>query len=201
MLAALEVEVNVSGSLPGGGMVICNHLGYLDVLVIAAHGPAVFVSTTAVRKWPIIGKLLERAGAILAERGNPRSAGKTAAEISEALANGLPVILFPEGTSSDGSSVLPFKPTLLQAALDSRAEVWPAAIIYEAVGGDMATDMCYWGDAVFLPHIIRLAGLKRASAWLAFGEAIPRFDDRKLAAKRLHSEVSLLLAELKSDKQ
>jgi lyso-ornithine lipid O-acyltransferase len=192
-LAALDVEVRVTGKLPRQGMVVCNHLSYLDIPAIAAQGSVVFVSKADVRKWPAIGGLLECAGTILAERRRPMSAGTTAGEICRVLDEGLPVLLFPEGTSSDGAEVLPFMPSLLQAALDSGAPVTPAAIIYQVEGGDAAHDVCYWGDHTFLPHLVRLAGVRRITACVAFGAACELPSNRKLAAKTLHMQVTELM--------
>jgi 1-acyl-sn-glycerol-3-phosphate acyltransferase len=196
MLAALEIEISVKGHLPRGGLLVCNHLGYLDVLVIAAQGPVVFVAKSDVRKWPVIGTLLERSGTILAERGRPLTAGTTAGHIQTALEEGLTVVLFPEGTSSDGSSVLPYKPALLQAALDAGVAVTPAAIAYQADDGNAARDVCYWGDATFLPHLVRLAGLKKVKANLNIGSARILPPNRKIAASQLHEDSAALLANL-----
>ncbi len=173
-------------------MIVCNHLGYLDILVIAAQGPVVFVAKSDVRKWPAIGGLLECAGTILAERGRPLSAGKTSEQIRQVLAAGIPVVLFPEGTSSDGSEVLSFKPTLLQVALDTDVPITPAAIFYQADGGNAASDVCYWGDATFFQHLIGLARLRKVTATLNFGEAAQWPMNRKEAAAVLQAEVSRL---------
>lgn len=196
MLAALEIESSVTGCMPSGGLLVCNHLGYLDVLVIAAQGPVVFVAKSDVRKWPVIGILLERGGTILAERGRPLTARQTAGRIRGALEDGVTVVLFPEGTSSDGSSILPYKPALLQGALDAGAAITPAAIAYQADGGDAACDVCYWGDATFLSHLIRLAGLQRINANLNIGSARSLPPDRKVAASQLHETSTALLADL-----
>ncbi len=193
MLAALDIKVHVTGRLPSEGLVVCNHLSYLDILAIAAQGSMVFVSKSDVRKWPAIGGLLECAGTILAERGRPLSASHTTGQIRRVLDAGVPVLLFPEGTSSDGAEVLPFKPTLLQAALDAGAPITPAAIRYVVDGGDAARDVCYWGDATFFPHLVRLVRLRKITAHLTFGEADELPADRKAAARSLHAAVSDLM--------
>jgi 1-acyl-sn-glycerol-3-phosphate acyltransferase len=193
MLAALDIRISVSGIIPADGMVVCNHLGYLDVLVIAAQGPMVFVAKSDVRSWPFVGPLLAAAGTILAQRGKPLTAGETGGQIRRALHHHRPVVLFPEGTSSDGMTVLPFKPTLLQAALDAGSTITPAAISYQADTGDIARDICYWGDALFPFHLAKLASLKNVTARLHFGYEAMVPADRKQAARMLHSEVSELL--------
>lgn len=192
MLRALETRVTVSGKFPTEGMVVCNHLGYLDTMIIAAHAPLVFVAKSDVRQWPIIGLLIKYAGCILVDRNRRFSAAETSSEILRVMESGLPVVFFPEGTSSDGSRVLPFKPSLLQIALDTRKLITPAAISYEAKTGDLKNDVCYWGDHTFVTHIIRLARIRELSAHLSIGEAPLLSNDRKAAARLLHDEVSKL---------
>ena len=189
MLRALETESTVSGTLPQQGLVVCNHLSYLDVLVIAAQSPLVFVAKSDVRHWPVIGLLLKSAGTILAERGRPSSASATAEGIRAVFESGLPVVLFPEGTSSDGRMVLPFKPTLFQIALDCRTTITPAAIHYTAKKGNIAHDVCYWGDHTLVSHMIRLARVQGLRASLCIGKPSALPANRKDAAKMLHEEV------------
>lgn len=192
MLRALEIRVSVSGSFPAEGLIVCNHLGYLDVIAIAAQAPMVFVSKAVVIHWPVIGLLLKAAGTILADRNRRSSATETSSEILHAMESGLPVVFFPEGTSSDGSSVLPFKPALLQIALDTHKPITPAVISYSSKSGDIKNDVCYWGDHTFLTHLIRLAKIRELTASLIIGEAPSLPSDRKAAAQILHAEISKL---------
>ena len=193
MLRALGTNVTVSGTFPAEGLMVCNHLGYLDTIIIGAQAPMVFVAKSDVRKWPVIGLLLESAGTILADRSRRSSAAETSTEILRAMENGLPVVFFPEGTSSDGSSVLPFKPALLQIALDTRKPITPAAISYQATSGDLKNDVCYWGDHTFATHLFRLAKIQNLTAHLTIGVPPTLPKDRKAAARLLHAEVSGLL--------
>lgn len=194
MLRALETKVIVSGTFPSEGLMVCNHLGYLDTIIIGAQRPLVFVAKSDTRNWPVIGLLIQSAGCILADRNRRSSAAETSSEILRAMESSLPVVLFPEGTSSDGSCVLPFKPTLLQIALDSRKPITPAAISYQAPTGDLKNDVCYWGDHTFATHIIRLAKIRNLTAHLTIGSAPLLPADRKTAAQILHTEVSYLIA-------
>lgn len=110
-------------------------------------------------------------------------------EIFSAMENGLPVVLFPEGTSSDGSRVLPFKPSLLQIALDSGRPITPAAISYMVSKGDVKHDVCYWGDHEFISHLFRLAKVRDLSARLLISDSPELPNDRKVAARILHGEI------------
>lgn len=192
MLRALETQVTVKGKIPSQGLVVCNHLSYLDILVIAAQSPLVFVAKSDVRHWPVIGLLLKSAGTILAERSRPSSASDTAQGIRAVFESGLPVVLFPEGTSSDGSSVLPFKPTLFQIALDCQTTITPAAIHYQAETGNIAHDVCYWGDHTLVSHMIRLTKVKGLRASLRIGDPPTLPQNRKAAAQMLHGDVKSL---------
>jgi lyso-ornithine lipid O-acyltransferase len=196
MLRALETKVIVSGEMPTAGLLVLNHLSYLDVVVIAAQAPVVFVSKSEVANWPLIGRLLKAAGTILADRQRRSSACETSAEMLHALNCGLPVIFFPEGTSSNGTQVLPFKPALLQIALNTHKPITPAAINYTTSSGDLTNDVCYWGDHTFASHIIRLAKIRQLSAHLKIGLPPTLPSDRKSAARTLHTQVVTLHRDL-----
>ena len=194
MLRALETKVTVTGTFPSAGLVVCNHLGYLDTIIIGAQGPLVFVAKSDARNWPIMGLIIKSAGCILADRSRRTSAAETSQQMLHVMESDLPVVFFPEGTSSDGSRVLPFKPALLQTALDTRKPITPAAISYHATSGDQKNDVCYWGDHTFATHLFRLAKIQNLTAHLTIGSAPPLPADRKAAARALHAEVSFLLA-------
>jgi lyso-ornithine lipid O-acyltransferase len=197
MLDAMEVEVEVRGIWPHEGLLVGNHLGYLDILVIASQLPCVFVSKSEVRSWPFIGNLLGAAGTILADRDRRHSAHQTMNEIRGVLEQGLPVVVFPEGTSSDGSRVLPFRSSLLEATSGSTWAAHPMAISYRGSGGDPGRDICYWGDATFLPHLTKLARIDPLKATLAIGQREIRGLPRKETATILRDEVVRLLDVMK----
>ena len=100
----------------------------------------------------------------------------------------------PTAPTSDGSRVLPFKPNLLQTALDTRKPITPAAISYQATSGDLKNDVCYWGGHTFATHLFRLAKIQNLTARLILGSAASLTEDRKAAARALHAEVSVLIA-------
>lgn len=195
MLRALGTAVSVKGDIPREGLLISNHLGYWDVMVIAAQFPVIFVSKSEVRSWPVIGLLLKHSGAILADRSSKIRSAQTSQEMRAAFAAGLPVAFFPEGTSSDGSQLLPFKPALLQIALETKKTITPAAISYHCDHGDINNDVCYWGNHHFASHIYRLARVRGLRATFQIGNAPQLLSDRKTAALLLHQRVVELLTE------
>ncbi len=188
----MGVQLQVCGDVPPDGLIVCNHLSYLDILVISAAAPAVFVSKSEVRSWPILGWIARRTGTIFVERGHSCGAGRTVEEIEGALRAGRRVVLFPEGTSSGGETVLPFKSSLLEPGRQGPISAAALAYSLEPGDGDPAEVVCYWKDMTLLPHLIRLLGRRSIRATLVFARLDGSDADRKSLARRLHSLVLTL---------
>jgi 1-acyl-sn-glycerol-3-phosphate acyltransferase len=187
-------SVNVSGEIPRSGLLVSNHLSYLDIVMIGAVTPAVFVSKAEVRRWPVFGTLARLGGTIFIQREHRLQVGEVNREIETALADGALAVIFPEGTSSNGETVLPFRAPLLEPALRGGHEIFLACIQYELDDGDAKTEVCYWGDHSFFPHLLNLLGKKSVRATLRFGKFNRTTDDRKELAKQLHAAISELKA-------
>lgn len=185
-------SVNYSGAIPKGGLLVSNHLSYLDIVVICSVVPAVFVSKAEVRRWPVFGALAKMGGTIFIRRERRLDVGAVNGEIEKALADGALVVVFPEGTSSDGETVLPFRASLLEPALRGGHEISLACLRYELADGDAKTEVCYWGDHSFFPHLLNLLGKKSVRATLRFGKFSRTTDDRKELAQQLDAAVSEL---------
>lgn len=178
--ARLSLLPCVTGPV-GAGLTVSNHLTYLDILVYAAARPFLFVAKSEVRKWPLLGTMAALGGTIFVDRGRSLQVAQAAGQIEQGLRDGIPVLLFPEGTSSDGSSVLPFRPPLFDSAIRTGAWVTPAAIRYHA--DDAAEDrVTYWGNMVFLPHLFRTLCLRGLKVEISFDSPC-HFPDRKTAAR------------------
>jgi len=191
ILRVLGAKVEIRGAIPIEGLIVSNHLGYLDVFALGSVVPAIFVAKSDVSGWPVIGLLCRLAGTIFVERGRRTSVSTSLPQIRRILDAGLPVVVFPEGTSSDGSSVLPFKTSLLEAGIGHRST--PAAITYELPGGSVSDELCYWRDMTFAPHFWNVLGLRSFTIRLQFGEPSPPAADRKTTANQLRREVLSLL--------
>lgn len=144
-----------------GSLLVSNHQSYLDILVIAAHFPVRFVAKQEVRDWPVIGLMTKLAGTIFIDRRSLRNGTHCVREIADALRAGMSVHVFPEGTSTDGSHVLPFKPLLFSGATRAGAPVLPATIRYLAINQQplepQSRDQCCWyGEMNFLTHFWQL---------------------------------------------
>jgi 1-acyl-sn-glycerol-3-phosphate acyltransferase len=188
-------SATVSGEIPQNGLLISNHLSYLDILAISATTPAVFVSKADVRRWPLFGWFAAIAGTVFVERERRTHVGAVNREIETALAAGALVVIFPEGTSSNGQTVLPFHTSLLEPAARGGHEIAVGWIHYELDDGDAGNEVCYWGDHSFFPHLVNLMGKRRIRATLRFKKFPRTTDDRKELAKQLHAAVEELKAQ------
>ncbi|MBT9330490.1 lysophospholipid acyltransferase family protein [Paracidobacterium acidisoli] len=192
----LGMRVEYKGPLPESGLVVSNHLSYLDILFYATITPCVFVSKSDVRSWPLFGLFARCAGTIFITRERTSAVGQAARQITEALHEKIPVLLFPEGTSTDGGTVLPFHSSLFEPALQAHAAITAAAIGYSIDGG-RERDLCYYGDITFGPHLVRVLGMGELRAGIQFGTERNASSDRKTAARELHGEVTAMRALIK----
>ena len=197
-LSAINVHLASSGALPSHGLIVSNHLSYLDILVMSAALPCVFVSKAEVEQWPIFGRYARWAGSVFVRRHDQADAARANASIAETLKRGVPVVLFPEGTTTDGQSVLRFHSTMLQPAIDAGAQVTPCSISYELDDGAGEREVCWWGDMALLPHVLNLLAKKTIRATVAFGEPLPATGDRKQFSQMLHDEVLRLHQQFRS---
>jgi len=188
VLDGLGIHVQIDGEAPACGLVVSNHLSYLDIAILSAANPSIFVSKAEIGAWPFFGMLARMGGTIFLDRKSLVSAAAAAGEISARLRLGVPVLLFPEGTSTDGGTVLRFYTRLFQPAIDAGSPVTAAAIRYVLNDGLDEREMCWFGDAGFLPHLWKALGMSEFSAQVRFGR--PRvYADRKNAAAETRSEV------------
>ena len=177
-------------------MIVSNHLSYLDILVIASASPAIFVSKHEVRTWPLFGWLTRCAGTIYVRRDQRADVDRVGKEIASATNNGACVVIFPEGTSSGGATVLPFKTSLFNTAAKERLQVTPVAISYEVEPGSVEDEVCYWREMVFFPHFLNLMKKRRIDCHLAFGDSRITGANRKELATQAHAAVVALKAKL-----
>jgi len=191
-LPPIGIAIEVAGKPIAAGLIASNHLSYLDILVYSAIAPCAFVSKREVRSWPAVGWISTLAGTIYVDRSRRSETHTIQPEIQSALSSGLRLFLFPEGTSSDGSGILPFHSSLFQPAVDLQAPVSAAHIAYSIPDGDSGTEACYWGTMHLFPHLINLLGKHSVTATVNFSQNIFRFNDRKQAAQQMKLEIERL---------
>ncbi len=187
-LAAINVQLSTIGPPPSHGLVVSNHLSYLDILVFSGAVACVFVSKAEVERWPIFGRYARWAGSVFVRRHDRADVARANISVAESLRSGVPVVLFPEGTTTDGESVLRFHSTMLQPAIDAGTKVTPCAVSYGLDDGVVKREVCWWGDMPLLPHAFNLLGKKTIRANIAFGEPILATGERKQFAESLHQE-------------
>lgn len=200
-LQGLGIEVDVTGDFPTQGAVISNHLSYVDIVIFAALHPCVFVSKAEVASYPVLGWMTTMAGTVYVARGHGGSAARAREGIDAALSAGLPIVFFPEGTTSDGSGLLKFHSGLLAQVLAADAEVTAAHICYSIDAEDgpdvnVSERVCYWGDMVLIPHIFRFLGLRGVRAEVRFADAPIVFSNHQTHRKRAAREAWAAVAEL-----
>lgn len=190
----LHLKINRFGALPISGLVVANHLSYIDIILLAAQRPCVFVSKSEVHSWPIFGHCARLGGTIFVDRKHRGDVASVARLMETALDEGVLVVLFPEGTSSGGASVLPFKSSLLEPALHVNHPVTAIAIAYALEQGSVPNEICYWRDMTLLPHLLNVWSKSLIYCSLRCGVSRQRRGDRKSLARELHDEVAALYA-------
>ncbi len=191
VLSSLGIRFHSEGPLPARGLIVSNHLSYLDIVIYAAAMPCFFVSKAEVNRWPFFGFAARAGGTIFLNRASHASASAAADSIAARLALPVPILLFPEGTSTDGAQVLRFHRRLIQPAIEAHAHVTAAAICYVLSGSIEERELCWYGDAGFLSHLWKVLAAPGFSAQIRFGE--PRiYADARAAAEIAHSEVAAM---------
>ncbi len=207
----LGVRVTLIGTpAPGPALIVANHVSWLDICVLTAVAPAVFVAKREVSAWPVFGQLARLQRSIFIDRSRRRATADANRAIARRLADGDRVVVFAEGTSSDGNRVLPFRSSLIAAAAGggngtAPVPVQPVAIAYTRaqglpLGRRHRPRVAWYGDLALLPH---LAAVMRCGAIdVTVNAGAPgrlAGADRKAAARDLEREVrNLMVAALRA---
>jgi 1-acyl-sn-glycerol-3-phosphate acyltransferase len=195
LLSCLNIHHECLGHPPANGILASNHLSYLDIPILAAQTPIVFLAKKEVRNWPLIGWCTRCAGTLFIDREKKSDVKRLASQFEPVLNTGVLLGLFLEGTSTDGHQVLPFRSSLLEPA---QAHHWPATAVrvgYKIDDGSVENEVCYWGDMTFFPHLLNLLSKREIHALVIYGSTQPPGLDRKEMARALHSQVSALNTE------
>ncbi|MEZ5605182.1 MAG: lysophospholipid acyltransferase family protein [Burkholderiaceae bacterium] len=140
----------------GGHMLLANHVSWLDVFLVLAIAPAHFVAKAEIARWPLLGTLVSRVGTLFIERGKRHAVHRMNRRIAQALGEGRRVAVFAEGTTSDGTRLLPFHGNLVEAALHARAPVVPVGLRY-LDGEHRPTDAAVFiGSMAFVTSLYRV---------------------------------------------
>ena len=199
LLRGFGIRLDVSGTPQPGALFVANHVSWTDIALLARLTGAGFVAKREVGGWPLIGPLARRWGCILIDRERRLAAREQAGAVARRLGEGTGLVIFPEGTTSDGSALLPFRSSLLAAAgrLEERM-IQPVGIAYRHASGaplspEQRRRIAWLGEDALLPHALALAadGGVRALVW--FGPPIA-IACRKQAADHCRRAIAAWLA-------
>lgn len=195
VLASCGLRLRTHGRLPESGhgqMMICNHISWLDIMAINGAFPGRFIAKDDVAKWPMVGYLATRAQTVYVSR--KKGAGGNSAKIrhvTEALRQGDTVTLFPEGTSTEGRSILPFKTSFFQAAFEADVPLIPVLCRYpNADGSSPNPAMAYHGDISLWQSIKTIIRQPAGTAELYFSDPVPPGGDYRETAREIHRLLS-----------
>ena len=171
MLRRIGVRLEVHGAPPAHGpmLLVANHISWLDILVMHAARHCRFVAKSDIRRWPLIGTLASGAGTLYIERESRRDAMRVVHRMAESLRAGDVIGIFPEGTTTDGTFLLPFHANLLQAAISTGTPVQPMALGFYAQDGTTCLAPRYDGDISLLASVWSTLAAD-VSARVVFGE-------------------------------
>ena len=182
-------------AMKGPGAIVANHSSWLDIFALNARKRIYFVSKAEVAGWPGIGWLAKATGTVFIRR-DPREARLQVQEFIRRLSYGHKLLFFPEGTSTDGRRVLPFKPTLFAAfyadGLRETLSIQPVTVIYRAAKGANPRQYGWWGDMDFAPHLLStLAAARQGSVTIQYHAPVrvAEIEDRKALARLLENKV------------
>ncbi len=152
LLSAFNIRVRVIGDIPSGNippsntMLVANHISWADIHALNSVVPLRFIAKAEIKAWPIFGYLSTKANALYIDRTKRHDAARIVEATAQSLASGDNLCLFPEGTTTDGSELKPFKSSLIQAAIHANAIIWPVAIRYPRPDGTNNIELAYTGE-------------------------------------------------------
>jgi 1-acyl-sn-glycerol-3-phosphate acyltransferase len=192
----LNIKVTIAGDEGqlerGGYVIIANHVSYVDGIVLGSIFPIVFVSKREVKKWPIVGQWNVLCGTIFINRQRKKEVGALVREMTRKLRQEANILLFPEGTSTNGEKMLPFQTAPLAAPLRSRSIIVPVTLAYTTIDEQPVTavnrDFVYWyGDMDFVTHFWDLLGRRGVEVLVTLQPKIEcfRYADNSAGRKKL----------------
>lgn len=183
-------------------MLVSNHLSYLDIVPLYLHLRCTFVAKKEVRNWPLLGYMVSKMGVIFVDRGRKADVIRVNRQIRNAVSERQGLVLFPEGTSSAGKTVLPFKAPLLETAARESIPVYSASIRYRTSPSDPPAEetVCFFGARhSFFRHVTLMAQNRRIDCAIAFHEESLQHNDRKELTEKLHRRTLTLFDSLEEE--
>ena len=192
----LNIKITVSGDEGqlerGGYVIIANHVGYVDGIILGSIFPIIFVSKREVKNWPIVGQWNVLCGTIFINRQRKVQVASLIRQMTRKLQQEANLLLFPEGTSTNGEAMLPFQTVPLAAPLRNRSIIVPVTVTYKTIDDQPVTtanrDSVYWyGDMEFVTHFWNLLALREIDVLVTIQPKIEcfRYPDNSAGRKKL----------------
>lgn len=198
LLSCFNLRVTTSGQLPAlhhqGVLFVANHISWSDIHALNSLMPVRFVAKMEIKDWPVFGYLVRKSGTIFIHRGRNRDAARVIHICSHALKQHDHLCVFPEGTTTEGLSVLPFKTSLIQAAIEAKTTVVPVAIHYPLPDGRANLAAAYAGDTQLLDSMNTYLHMRQPAVHLHFCAPIAAEGlTRQQLAQQAHAEITAAL--------
>ncbi len=192
MTRVLGLQIHGIGeSHAGPVLLVANHISWLDILAINAVHPARFVSKADVRAWPLLGWLVASGGTLFIERERKRDALRVVHQIADALKQGDTIAMFPEGTTGDGQSLLPFHANLLQAAVSTGTPLQPIAMRYVDADAQPSRAVVWVGDTTLVASLWQVATAHRMQAFVTQLPIVPTLErERRELSEGLRRQIA-----------
>jgi 1-acyl-sn-glycerol-3-phosphate acyltransferase len=192
MARVLGMHIESAGiSHDGPVLLVANHMSWLDILAINAVHPARFVSKADVRAWPLLGWLVANGGTLFIERERKRDALRVVHQIADSLKQGHTIAMFPEGTTGDGTTLLPFHANLLQAAVSTGTPLQPIALRYIDADSQPSRAVVWIGDTTLVTSLWQVATAHRMRAFVTQLPALSTHErERRELAEAVRSQIA-----------
>jgi 1-acyl-sn-glycerol-3-phosphate acyltransferase len=164
LLRLMRIDARVRGlpaeGLPGNLLIVANHISWLDIFVLNTVEPGRFIAKSELEKWPLVGLMIAGCGTLFLNRESRRDAHRINGRARDVLAAGDTITIFPEGTTTDGTMLLPFHGSLLQPVVDAQGHVQSIAIRYCHSDGTFSDAPAYIGETTFMASFWRVLGVR-----------------------------------------
>ena len=175
-------------------MFVANHISWADIYAINSIIPLRFIAKSELSEWPIFGYLVRHSGTLFIDRSRRKDAARIVEIAKHSLIEGNNIGFFPEGTTTDGTHIVKFKSSILQAAIDARAQVWPIAIKYPLPNGDVNTSVAYAGETTMAESMLSVLKQQNPVVELHFLNPLSNnYSTRQTLSDSAYSSISNVL--------
>lgn len=196
LLAAFNIQVNTTGAVPNphhaltGNMFVANHISWSDIHALNSVIPLRFIAKSEIKSWPIFGFLVSKANTLFIDRSKKQDAKRTIDLAHTSLQSGDNLCFFPEGTTTDGTEIKPFKTSLIQAAILAKSPIYPVALHYPNADGSINTQIAYAGETTLVESMRNMLLQKKPVIELHFFSPITpaEYDSMDRRTLTLHIE-------------